>query len=114
MPEVSNLLTEGARRAKPDVKSICWTWAWRDWTLEAVENLNQGQIVMSNSEEAMPTAVAGIHGQIADYTMSIPGPGEKAKQIWATARHKKWKLLPRCNSITHGNCLLCRIFLYTI
>lgn len=89
VPEVSNLLTEGARRAKPDVKSICWTWAWRDWTLEAVENLNQGQIVMSNSEEAMPTAVAGIHGQIADYTMSIPGPGEKAKQIWATARHKK-------------------------
>lgn len=92
VPEVSNLLTEGARRAKPDVKSICWTWAWRDWAQEAVKHLNQGQIVMSNSEEAMPTQIAGIQGQVADYTMSIPGPGEKAKGIWAAAREKGMKI----------------------
>ena len=88
VPEVSNLLTEGARRAKPDVKSICWTWAWRDWAQKAVKNLNQGQIVMSNSEEAMPTHIAGVEGEVSDYTMSIPGPGEKAKGIWAAAREK--------------------------
>ena len=88
VPEVSNLLTQGARQAKPDVKSICWTWAWRDWAQEAVKNLSQGQIVMSNSEEAMPTHIAGVEGEVADYTMSIPGPGEKAKGIWSAAREK--------------------------
>ena len=89
VPEVSNLLTKGARRAKPDVKSICWTWAWKnEWSVEAVKNLTEGQIVMSNSEDAIPTFIGGVKGAVADYSMSIPGPGDKAKAIWSAAKEK--------------------------
>lgn len=87
VPEVSNILTRGAKKAKPDVKSICWTWAWyADWSYSAVENINEGQIVMSNSEDAIPTFVGGVKGRVADYSISIPGPSEKAKKIWSIAR----------------------------
>ncbi len=90
VPEVSNILTRGARKAKPDVKSICWTWQWyADWVYDAVENVNEGQIVMSNSEAAMPTYVGGVKGAIVDYSISIPGPGEKAKTIWDIAKRNR-------------------------
>jgi len=42
-------------------------------------------MLMCTAEEAMPTNIGGIKGQVLDYTMSIPGPGQRAINNWRKA-----------------------------
>jgi len=90
--EVNRLIIEGAVREKPDVRILCWTWGWSHqggWTEEdivaAINALPDQAIVMCVSEEAIKTNIAGIPGEVIDYSMSIVGPGEKSLHSWRTA-----------------------------
>ena len=41
---------------------------------------------MSQSELAVPFCIGGVEGEVKDYSMSILGPGARAKAEWALAR----------------------------
>lgn len=85
--EVNNLLARGAHDGNPDAKAIAWTWGWHDaWADKVVPLLAEGQIVQCTSEEALEFCIGGVEGRVLDYTMSLCGPGEKAKKMWKTAR----------------------------
>lgn len=85
--EVNNLMAKGAHDANPNAKVISWTWGWPDeWAEKVVPLLTEGQILQCTSEEAMDYCIGGIHGSVLDYTMSLCGPGEKAKKMWKAAR----------------------------
>ena len=87
--EVNNLMAKGAHDANPKAKTIVWTWGWFDsWCEKAIELLNQGQIVQSNSEKGVRFNIGGVNGQVDDYSMSVMGPGDFAKKIWSEARRK--------------------------
>jgi hypothetical protein len=84
--EVNNLLARGAKRANPKARAIAWSWGWGDtWAHKVPPLLTHGQIVQCNSEEGLETHVAGVKGAVADYTMSLCGPGEKARRVWQAA-----------------------------
>lgn len=90
--EVNRLIVEGAVREKPDARILCWTWGWSHqvgWTEQdiasAIDALPDQAIVMCVSEEAINTNIAGIPGEVIDYSMSIVGPGEKSLHSWRTA-----------------------------
>lgn len=84
--EVNNLMARGAKRANPKAKAIAWNWAWgNEWACRVPYLLTEGQIVQCTSEERMPTNVGGIPGEVYDYTMSVPGPGPKARAVWQAA-----------------------------
>jgi len=84
--EVNNILAEGAHSVKADARVIAWMWGWHpDWSDEAISLLNKDVMVMCTSEEAMPTNIAGIKGQVIDYTMSIPSPGQRSINNWKKA-----------------------------
>ena len=85
--EVNNLLAKGAHDGNPNAKAIAWTWGWHDaWADKVVPLLTEGQIVQCTSEEALEFCIGGVEGQVLDYTMSLCGPGEKAKKMWKVAR----------------------------
>ncbi|WP_217591702.1 glycoside hydrolase family 20 zincin-like fold domain-containing protein [Cohnella sp. GbtcB17] len=91
--EVNGIIAEGAFRVKPDARILCWTWGWASgwgWTEKeiefAIEKLPDNVIVMATSEEAIPTSVAGVRGQVADYSMSVVGPGDKSLRSWQAAQ----------------------------
>lgn len=85
--EVNNLMAKGAHDANPNAKAISWTWGWADdWADKVVPLLTEGQILQCTSEEAMPFCIGGVEGRVLDYTMSLCGPGEKAKKMWKIAR----------------------------
>lgn len=85
--EVNNLMAKGAHDANPNAKAISWTWGWPDeWADKVVPLLTEGQILQCTSEEAMQFCIGGVEGSVLDYTMSLCGPGEKAKKMWAIAR----------------------------
>ncbi|WP_158606611.1 glycoside hydrolase family 20 zincin-like fold domain-containing protein [Paenibacillus ginsengarvi] len=86
--EVNRCIAEGAFSAKPDARIVCWTWGWT-WSEEevahAISLLPDGVRLMSNSEDRMPTNVAGVPGSVSDYSISIVGPGERARHNWSAA-----------------------------
>lgn len=85
--EVNNLMAKGAHESNPNVKAIAWAWGWADdWSQKVVPLLTEGQILQCTSEEAMKYCIGGIEGSVLDYTMSLCGPGEKAKTMWKVAR----------------------------
>lgn len=85
--EVNNLMAKGAHDVNPDAKVIAWAWGWPDtWADKVIPLLSEGQIIQCTSEEAMEYTIGGVNGRVLDYTMSLCGPGEKAKSMWAVAR----------------------------
>lgn len=84
--EVNNLMAKGAHASAPDAKAIVWTWGWPDpWCEKVVPLLTENQILQCTSEEGMSFCIGGIEGTVIDYTMSLCGPGEKAKSMWKAA-----------------------------
>lgn len=87
--EVNNLMAKGAHDASPNAKVISWAWGWSDeWAEKVVPLLTEGQILQCTSEEAMPFCIGGVEGNVLDYTMSLCGPGQKAKKLWKVAREQ--------------------------
>lgn len=85
--EVNNLMAKGAHDANPNAKVISWAWGWKDdWAEKVIPLLTEGQILQCTSEEAMHFCIGGVEGRVLDYTMSLCGPGEKAKKMWKVAR----------------------------
>lgn len=76
----------GARRVSNDIKVFAWSWRWDDMNEEIIRHLPKGTILLSQSELDIPYTIGGISGSIVDYSMSIIGPGERAKKEWALAK----------------------------
>lgn len=84
--EVNNLMAKGAHESAPNAKAIVWTWGWpNSWCEKVVPLLTENQILQCTSEEGMPFCIGGIEGSVIDYTMSLCGPGEKARSMWNVA-----------------------------
>ena len=91
--EVNNLMAKGAHDACPNAKTVVWAWGWKDeWAEKVVPLLTEGQILQCTSEEAMQFQIGGVKGSVLDYTMSLCGPGDKAKNLWKIARKQKTPL----------------------
>ncbi|MHC1694670.1 MAG: hypothetical protein AB9835_05235 [Eubacteriales bacterium] len=87
LAEANNLLARGAHRASPKARAIAWNWGW-DYSgrmHQIIEKLDADIIVQATSERGMKYQIGGIKGEVEDYTMSLPGPGELAKSTWNTA-----------------------------
>lgn len=87
MVEVNKAIHDGAHSVNPDVRFIAWTWGWdHDTIIKAMKHLPKSMNVMSVSEELMPVIIGGVKGKVCDYSISQPGPGPMAKEIWDDAR----------------------------
>lgn len=90
--EVNRMIAEGARSVKPDARIIAWTWGWSaglGWKEEdtalAVSLMPESISLMCTSETGIPTQVGGVEAKVADYSMSIVGPGQLALDSWKAA-----------------------------
>ena len=88
--EVNTLIYRAATAVDPTIRMIAWTWGWKGAPTfseeECLRHMPPEIVVMNVSEEAMPYTIAGVDGQVIDYTMSMPGPGDRAKAIWQLAK----------------------------
>jgi len=84
--ELINTIAEGAHRVSRDIKIFAWSWAWRGFNEEIIRRLSKDVILLSQSELDVPFEIGGVKGRVIDYSISIPGPGERAKREWAVAK----------------------------
>lgn len=85
--EVNNRLARGARKANPAARAVVWNWGWNEqWQTRIPPLLTENQIVQCTSETGLPTRIGGIPGEVVDYTLSLAGPGPRARALWQAAR----------------------------
>lgn len=87
--EVNRIIYDAATSVSPSIHIIVWSWGWKLMLghndEECISRLPKGVSVMSVSEEDIHFEIGGIKGEVLDYSMSIVGPGERAKNIWSLA-----------------------------
>lgn len=84
---VNNAMARGAHRSNPNARAICHTWAWEPaWDTDAIAKHTEGQYFLSVSEEHVPFNRGGVDAFVLDYSMSVLGPGEKARRRWNAAQ----------------------------
>lgn len=86
-------ISKASRKVNPDIRTIAWTWAWddymtRDEITKCIDLLPPEIIIQCNSEAQKEFNIGGVKGNIADYSMSIPGPAPLSEYIWEYARSK--------------------------
>lgn len=72
------------------IKFFEFTWAWQndfcDQYEELLDLLPQNVIALQVSEDKIPFTRGGIESEVADYSISIVGPGKTAKKLWEKAK----------------------------
>ncbi|MBR7181948.1 MAG: hypothetical protein IKD28_04105 [Clostridia bacterium] len=76
----------GARRVSKDIKVFAWSWGFGEDSEEIIRHLPKVVVLLSQSELGMPFEFGGVKGNVLDYSMSIVGPGEHARNEWRIAR----------------------------
>ena len=84
-------ISEASREVDPNIQTIAWTWAWNEFMTkeemrDCIDRIPPEVIIMSNSEVKKSYCIGGVEGEVNDYSMSIPGPGELAKMVWSHAK----------------------------
>ena len=103
---VNRCLYEGAVAGDPETTVIAWNWAWKrrgeDDIDAKVAALMPKEIgLMSVSEESVQKVVGGVTTSVTDYSISVEGPGELAKNVWRVGKkggHKTYAKLQLSNT----------------
>jgi hypothetical protein len=99
--EACALIQEGIARAQSDAKLIVWDWAWpEDWYEGIVARLPKEASLMSVSEWDVVIDRGGGPVNVAEYSMSVVGPGPRAKRHWALARERGLKTIAKIQAST--------------
>lgn len=102
--EVLSCIEKGAHRVNPDIKIIAWDWGWNEFALDTINHLPDNVILMCNSETDITFSFGGIEGYVRDYSMSIIGPGEKAKREWNAAKKRGLEIAAKVQINTTWEC----------
>jgi hypothetical protein len=101
--EVNNIIAEGVWQGNPDAKVIVWDWGWPDgsawgknkWAEDIIERLPENVYHMSVSEWSKPVNRGGVKTTVGEYSMSVVGPGPRAKHLWELAQKRNLKTIAK-------------------
>ncbi len=83
-------MADAAYEVNKDIKFFAYGWGWRRHlgaeTEKLLETLPKNVIVLQVSESEMEFVRGGVKNKVMDYSLSIVGPGESAKELWKSAK----------------------------
>lgn len=107
-------VSEESRKVNPNIKTICWSWSWESYMTadeikKCIDLIPKEVIIQSNSEAYKEFCIGGVCGKVRDYSMSIPGPSEKAMELWNYAVSKGHEICAKvqvndtweCSTVTY-------------
>ena len=91
LADVLGAIRQGVRDVNDKIDIIVYAWCFSKHFLEGdlerlIRMLPKDMIYLQVSESAMPIQIGGIDGVVGDYSLSIVGPGEAAKDQWQLAQ----------------------------
>jgi hypothetical protein len=85
--ELIGTFREGIREGGGNAKLITWDWGWGDDLADQlIPLLPKDSLFMSISEWSLPLERGGVKTKVGEYSISVVGPGPRAKRNWATAQ----------------------------
>lgn len=85
--EVLDAVYKGVRRSSPDAEVIHWDWGWRgDMAADLIPKLPKDVRFQSVSEWSIPIERGGVKSVTGEYSISVVGPGPRAKTHWGIAK----------------------------
>jgi hypothetical protein len=85
--EVVGTFREGVRRSSRTAEVTSWDWGWtEEVTRVAIPRLPRDVNYMCVSEWSIPIERGGVKSQVGEYSLSVVGPGPRAKSHWAMAK----------------------------
>lgn len=99
LAEVNLMIARAARKVNKDIKVLAWNWGWNgrieSWDAMAEAIGDEGARVMCTSEEGVSKKIGGVDTSVIDYSISLVGPGDIAKNIWKTCRKHNVKTMAK-------------------
>ncbi|MBM3457750.1 MAG: hypothetical protein FJX77_04365, partial [Armatimonadetes bacterium] len=101
LAEVLGTFRKGILQGCPDAtrprpRLIAWDWGWRDGeAVETIRRLPSDVDVMSVSEWSIPTERGGVPSEVGEYSLSVIGPGPRARRHWQAARDTGHRVLAK-------------------
>ncbi|MPZ17842.1 MAG: hypothetical protein GEV06_08030 [Luteitalea sp.] len=85
--ELFTAMRDGIRRESATAQIVHWDWGWGDALAERlIPRLAKDVVVQSVSEWAAPLERGGVKTEVGEYSMSVVGPGPRARRNWRRAR----------------------------
>ncbi len=88
--EILETMANAAAEVNENIKFFAYAWAWmphfEDQLEDLISRLPKNIIVLQVSESGIELIRGGIDNVVRDYSLSIVGPGEAAKELWAMCR----------------------------
>jgi hypothetical protein len=85
--ELIHTFRDGVRAASKDAEIITWDWGWGTRLAEdAIPKLPKDTAFLSISEWSQPVHRSGVKTVVGEYSISVVGPGPRAKRHWSLAR----------------------------
>jgi hypothetical protein len=115
--EVLRAIHAGVRRSSPRAEVIVWDWGWREEQARyLIPRLPRDVKFQSVSEWSVPVERGGVKTAVGEYSISVVGPGPRARAHWALAAEAGVATLAKVqfnNTWEIGWCLaLARSFCY--
>lgn len=80
------LLADSAKAINPEIDVIAWTWGWNERIYDheyMADRFARHKIkLMATSEECCERTYENYTTHVIDYSISIPGPGDYARNLW--------------------------------
>ncbi|MCL5098068.1 MAG: hypothetical protein M1608_11195, partial [Candidatus Omnitrophica bacterium] len=94
--ELNGLFRKGIQEAGTKSQLIAWDWGWADaWAEGIINRLPTDVALMSVSEWSIPINRGGVASEVGEYSISVIGPGPRAKRHWQWARQRGLKTLAK-------------------
>jgi hypothetical protein len=85
--ELIRTFRDGIRRHSSKAELISWDWGWGDALADRlIPLLPKDSRFLSISEWDAPIDRGGVHTKVGEYSISVVGPGPRAKRNWRIAR----------------------------
>lgn len=85
--EMFRAMRDGVRRSSKTARIIHWDWGWPDDMADRlIPLLDKDVRFQSISEWSKPLERGGVKSVVGEYSISVPGPGPRAKRNWGVAR----------------------------
>ncbi|MFN7935940.1 MAG: hypothetical protein U0R19_21600 [Bryobacteraceae bacterium] len=85
--EMFGAMHEGIRRSSREARIIHWDWGWPDDMADKlIPLLDKDVRFQSISEWSQPLERGGVKSVVGEYSISVPGPGPRARRNWGVAK----------------------------
>ena len=88
--EILNTMADEVAAVNEKIKFFAYAWVWKknfaELQEDLVNRLSKNVIVLQVSEDGVPFERGGVKNEERDYSISIIGPGERAVELWDSAK----------------------------